>query len=53
MGNEIEVITGNCMSRIGKVASINNNENERISQMVEMRGVLYFTAGDGVHGSEL
>ena len=53
VGNEIEMITGDCKSGIGKVASINNNGNERISQMVEMGGVLYFTADDGIHGSEL
>lgn len=52
-GNEIEMIFGDCMAGIGKVASINNNGDERISQMVEMGGVLYFTADDGIHGSEL
>jgi len=54
LGNEeIQMISGDCMAGIGKVAPVDDNGNERIAQMVEMGGVLYFTADDGIHGSEL
>ena len=54
LGNEeIQMVSGDCMAGIGKVAPVDDNGNERIAQMVEMGGVLYFTADDGIHGSEL
>ena len=56
-GNEIEIIVGNCSGDSGVVSSIGTTggppRNARISQAVEMGGVLYFTADDGTHGNEL
>jgi ELWxxDGT repeat protein len=56
-GNEIDMIVGECSGDSGVVASIGSTggppRDARISQSVEMGGVLYFTADDGVHGNEL
>ena len=56
-GNEIDMIVGECSGDSGIVASIGSTggfpRDARISQSVEMGGVLYFTADDGVHGNEL
>jgi ELWxxDGT repeat protein len=56
-GNEIDMIVGECSGDSGIVASIGSTggppRDARISQSVEMGGVLYFTADDGIHGNEL
>ena len=56
-GNEIDMIVGECSGDSGVVASIGSTggppRDARISQSVEMGGVLYFTADDGIHGNEL
>ena len=56
-GNEIDMIVGECSGDSGIVASIGSTggfpRDARISHSVEMGGVLYFTADDGVHGNEL
>ena len=51
-GPEVAMIFGDCSGNSGIVADISNS-NPGISQLVEMGGILYFTADDGVHGNEL
>jgi len=56
-GNEIDIIVGECSGDSGVVASIGSTSgfprDVGISLAVEMDGVLYFTADDGIHGNEL
>ncbi len=51
-GAEVVMSFGECSGYTGMVADISSS-NPGISQLVEMNGVLYFTADDGVHGNEL
>ena len=56
-GNEIDMVIGECSGNSGVVSSIGSTDgfprDAGISQAVEMGGVLYFTADDGIHGNEL
>lgn len=51
-GAEVAMVFGECSESTGIVADISNS-NPGLSQLVEMGGILYFTADDGVHGNEL